>query len=394
MPSIVGILSEQAVLLSLPDKRNAGMAEDKVRQKDFDLHAWSATIPMTDDMCLWLQAQNIARVEMSVLRRWESEVLDEQEADPGSYQGPKYRELMALSQMWVFAVYEFLRTWRQRAGQLMQYEDNYNKLTTQPKRDAYLKEIVDRAKDKARHATQAPALYPEHVAKIADPEFMKSVSAYKNKTADLFRELSAVRMPAAKHELPGNKGLLADTPGIGLPDRLTGTICWPVLLGDKNTVIRRRDLADKFLGLCAWHEDDETALVLAKEAKARRKRLSRGTRSYTGKARRQPENLDQYFRTPEEVARDEVSITPAPTQDRRQPRHEKYREKAEVAKSRPASSDKSVPLQEAPPEPLPYFMREVGVAPPKNAPLWVAKRRRPKNKKKQGSHVRKPHTER
>jgi hypothetical protein len=190
------------------------MAEDKVRQKDFDLQAWSATIPMTDDMYLWLQAQNIARVEMSVLRRWESEVLGEQEADPGSYQGPKYRELMALSQMWVFGLYEFLRTWRQRAALLMQYEENYNKLTTQPKREAYLKGIVDKAKNKARLATQFPAHYPEHVAKIADPEFMKSVRAYMDKTEDLFRELSAVRMPAAKHELPGKKGLIADAPGI------------------------------------------------------------------------------------------------------------------------------------------------------------------------------------
>jgi hypothetical protein len=41
-------------------------------------------------------------------------VLDGQEDDPGSYQGPKYRELMALSH--VFGLYEFLRTWRQRAG--------------------------------------------------------------------------------------------------------------------------------------------------------------------------------------------------------------------------------------------------------------------------------------
>lgn len=352
------------------------MAEEKVRQKDFDLQAWPATIPMTDDMYLWMQAQNIARVEMSVLRRWESEVLDEQEADPGGYQGPKYRELMALSQMWVFGLYEFLRTWRQRADLLMRYEENYNKLTTQPKRDAYVKEIVDKAKDKARLATQFPAHYPEHVAKIVDPAFMKSVRAYKDKTEDLFRELSAVRMPAAKHEVPGGKKLIADGPGMGLPNRLTGSICWPVLLGDKQTTIMRRDLADKFLGLFGWHEDIETALVLANEAKARRKRLSRG--SYAGKSPRQPENLDQYFRTPEDVARDGEPVTLAPTQGRRR----QHREKAEVAKSKPASPDKSVPQQGASPEPLPYFVREVGVASRKNDPPRIAKSRRPKNKKK------------
>jgi hypothetical protein len=83
------------------------MAEEKVREKDFNLHFWFATIPMTDDVYLGLQAQNIARVEMAVLRKWESMALDELRADPGNYQGPKCRELMALSQMWVFAVYEF-----------------------------------------------------------------------------------------------------------------------------------------------------------------------------------------------------------------------------------------------------------------------------------------------
>jgi hypothetical protein len=79
---------------------SAEMVEDRVHEKDFNLHTWYATIPMTDDTYLGLQAQNLARVEMNVVRRWESDVLDEQEVDRGNYQGPKCRELMALSQMW------------------------------------------------------------------------------------------------------------------------------------------------------------------------------------------------------------------------------------------------------------------------------------------------------
>jgi hypothetical protein len=51
------------------------MVDGKVRQKDFNLHAWFATIPMTDDVYMGLQAQNIARVEMSVMRRWEPDSL-------------------------------------------------------------------------------------------------------------------------------------------------------------------------------------------------------------------------------------------------------------------------------------------------------------------------------
>jgi hypothetical protein len=117
--------------------------------------------------------------------------------------------------------------------------------------------------------------YPDHVEKISDPEFMKSVRAYLAETAQLYEELSAVRMPAAKHELPkkpGQEVAIADGPGMGLPSPYTGSIGWPVVLGDKETTIVRRDLADKFFGIMAWHEDVETALVLAKQAKGRRKR--------------------------------------------------------------------------------------------------------------------------
>jgi hypothetical protein len=201
------------------------MAEDKVRAKDFNLHTWVATIPMTDDLYLGLQAKNIARVEMSIMRRWESEALDEQEGDPGNYQGPKYRELLVLSQMWVFGLYEFQRTWRQRARLLIQFEEKYNELATQEERDAYLKEIVEKAKNKARLATRFPVYYADHVAKIADPKFMKLIRDFWRKTEELYNELSAVRMPAAKHELPkkrGEEALIADAPGIGLPDPLQG----------------------------------------------------------------------------------------------------------------------------------------------------------------------------
>jgi hypothetical protein len=254
------------------------MAEKKVLETDFNLHSWYATIPMSDDVYLGLQAQNIARVEMNVMRVWESQALDEQQEDPGSYQGPKYRELMALSQMWVFGLYEFLRTWRQRARLLMLFEQKYSELATQEERDAYLEVITLKAKNKARLATRFPVYYPDHVAKIADAEFIKSVRAYWDKTQELYEELSAVRMPAAKHELPkkrGEEALLADGPGMGVPNRLTGSISWEVVLGDKKKTIMRRDLADKFLDILSWHEDVETAYAFALEQKARVKRLRR-----------------------------------------------------------------------------------------------------------------------
>ncbi len=360
------------------------MVEARVREKDFNLHTWYATIPMTDDIYLGLQAQNIARVEMSVVRRWEREVLDEQEDDPGSYQGPKYRELMALSQMWIFCLYEFLRTWRQRARALMQFEEKYNKFATQAERDAYLKDIVDKAKDKARLATRFPVFYPDHVAKIADPNFMKSVQAYWNKIEVLYGELSAVRMPAAKHELPkehGKDALIADAPGIGLPDKVTGSICWQVLLGERQTTIVRRDLADKFLDLLGWHEDIEAALLLAKEAKDRRKASRAEARRAIGDSVRQGERLDRFFRTTSEAARDkQPMLTRAQDGTKREgvQGHGKDREEATGSKSR---QPMILPQPEIPPDPVPYFVRKIGTDATKNGPDRMAKLRYPRNKK-------------
>jgi hypothetical protein len=167
--------------------------------------------------------------------------------------------------------------------------------------------MVEKAKNKARLSTRFPVHYPDHIAKIADAEFMKSVRDYSDKIGKLYQELSAVRMPAAKHELPKKRGeepLIADAPGFGLPDPHTGSMCWPVLLDGATTTIRRRKLADEFLGILSWDEDIETFLALAKDDKARRKRLRREARRHERKARGR-KALDEFFRTVEEADRDE-----------------------------------------------------------------------------------------
>jgi len=372
------------------------MPGSRVRQRDFDLHTWVATIPMTDDVYLGLQAQNIARVEMSVLRRWESDVLDEQETDPGNYQGPKYRELLALSQMWVFGVYEFLRTWRQRARFLKQFEDKYKQLSTPAERNAYLKDLDSKVRDKARLATRFPVYYSDHVAKIADPVFMKSVRSYCDETEELWLQLSAVRMPAAKHELPkkyGQNPLIADAPGIGLPDRATGSILWQVLRDNKQTTIMRRDLADKFFGILGWHEDVETALLLANEAKARRGQLARQRSGGLAGSPPEAKQPDPFFRTKREVTNDEqpLAVVLAKGRDNRHgssgpARTQATAERVSVnrssrpgGKTAPKMDEK--PSGQEPFEPLPYFVREVGGSPIKKATPPIAKRRYPRARK-------------
>jgi hypothetical protein len=227
-------------------------------------------------------------------------------------------------------------------------------------------------------ATQFPVYYPEHVAKVSDPKFMKSIREFRDKTEELYKELSAARMPAAKHELPkkrGGEALLADAPGMGLPDPYAGSISWHVRLDDKPTAISRRDLADKFFGILGWHEDIETAVQLAKQAKARRKRLRREARRHARNPPSAPERLDQFFRTDKELKYDEQPIAVARTwpQELRKktgshkpPIKERKKEKAANGESRPQHSSKT--QQELPPDPPPYFVREPGIVHPRPRP--------------------------
>jgi hypothetical protein len=53
------VLRSRSNLISIPDRRDRQMVEGKVREKDSNLHTWFATIPMTDDVYLGLQAQNM-----------------------------------------------------------------------------------------------------------------------------------------------------------------------------------------------------------------------------------------------------------------------------------------------------------------------------------------------
>jgi len=58
-------------------------------------------------------------------------------------------------------------------------------------------------------------------------------------------------MPLAKHEIAGTKGakLLAEAPGYGRVDTMTGSMYWQIVLTDGTVdVINRHSLADRFFG--------------------------------------------------------------------------------------------------------------------------------------------------
>src|ERR1700730_3002045 len=98
--------------------------------KDFSVIAWYRTIPLCDDVWLGMQAQHIAAVELAIIRPLELHTAQRIFNEEGY--GDVMMALNGVSQMWLFALYEFLRTWRQRAKRLLDLADQYAK--TKPKK--------------------------------------------------------------------------------------------------------------------------------------------------------------------------------------------------------------------------------------------------------------------
>jgi hypothetical protein len=81
-----------------------------VKEEDFNLFTWSMGVPLCDDLWLGMQIRNIALVDMAIIRKMETEMLNryfELDRTP-----PELMVLSGISQMWIFSLYEFLRTWR------------------------------------------------------------------------------------------------------------------------------------------------------------------------------------------------------------------------------------------------------------------------------------------
>jgi hypothetical protein len=151
--------------------------------------------------------------------------------------------------MWLFALYEFLRTWRQRATQLLQLADQYSK--TKPiKQKAFLTKTVADAKGKEKHIFSGISFYSHHISKIADTDFVASVKAYYDKTDGWFCFIEELRMNLAKHEVPKARGMVAEMPGYARIDLVRGTLYWQFIDTQGGLQkLDRREAANFFLDI-------------------------------------------------------------------------------------------------------------------------------------------------
>jgi hypothetical protein len=219
-------------------------------EEPFHLFMWRYSIPLCDDLWLGMQAQNIAIVD-SIIRHFEQQALQHYYAND-SFSIADLAPLSAMSQMWVFALYEFLRTWLQRASKLIGYSEKLATQKTPEEREAYMQKITDETKERAKHIRIAPNYYAKHVGRVGNAEFIKDIREYRDEIKHLFRHVEAIRLPLAKHEMAGSKNerFMAEAPGYGRVDTLTGSMYWQINLGDGYVdVINRHKLADAFMSM-------------------------------------------------------------------------------------------------------------------------------------------------
>jgi hypothetical protein len=197
-------------------------------------------LPLFDDLFLSMQGQNVMLVDL-YLRDLERDLLRELiEIERTPF--PATLIVSALSQMWIFAVYELLRTWRQRVKDL--------------KRDAQKP-----AMQQAGHSRLAGMYYQAQLAHLRKkPAYAKELDRAVNLMEPLFRSIEALRMNLAKHEVPKLHGVPAMAPGYGRIDGMTGSISWQVDLGDNLVdLVSRRSLADRLKTLVVDKSVDRAA---------------------------------------------------------------------------------------------------------------------------------------
>ncbi len=271
--------------------------EMPAEESAWNMFAWRFSIPLCDDLWLGMQAQNIAIVDR-IVRHFESAALEEFYKNDRFSMDDLY-PLSAMSQVWVFALYEFLRTWLQRASKLIGYAEQLAVLKTNEERAAYLKTIEGEAQEKAKHVKLASVFYHEHVARVGDEKFVKSLRHYRDSIKELFRDVEAIRMPLAKHEIAGAKDeqFMAEAPGYGRVDVVTGSMYWQIVLADSTVdIINRHSLADRFFGT---EKPKERSALFAEDAAE--PHLSEGEKvsdaAEPGLSEREKHYLDWFFGT-------------------------------------------------------------------------------------------------
>lgn len=227
------------MIVDADDDRDSGVPYEPLAQIDFKktFTGLCTLALLRADMYLRMQAVNLqvidawtTQLEYGVLRKHIEEERTPEEAF----------FLNAQSQMWVMAVYEVLRTWRQRVKEV----EGFAKAGTISREIERLRASTDYS----HSGVEARTRLLEDAAR--DDEILNRISRDRKRMHIAFRRIEALRMNLAKHEVPGKKGSIANMPGYGRINRWCGSLDYELSIGRYVLgTISRRDIADSLRAL-------------------------------------------------------------------------------------------------------------------------------------------------
>ncbi|CAB3781803.1 MULTISPECIES: hypothetical protein [Paraburkholderia] len=203
----------------------------------------------SDDMYLSSQAQNLNLVDQ-FLMPLEYKVLRELFETDSTPADTHF--LLAQSQMWIFAAYELLRNWRQRASEIIKWHANHGL-------EQKLASLKERHKADLHFGLRIRIEQIERV--LNDEAIVAELDRQRRHIYIPFARLEWVRVSLAKHEVSGNPKQAALMPGYGRINSWCGSLDFELENGKYSMgYINRRDIADSIrdLDFTAEPPDDET----------------------------------------------------------------------------------------------------------------------------------------
>jgi hypothetical protein len=216
-------------------------------------------LPLLKGGYLSMQATTIALVDLH-LQQLEAQLIREylqNERTPDSM-----IFVSALAQLWIFGLYELLRTWKQWVSELIRYGEELGKLTEGPNGVTARSARIERQNQKLAKASSLITHDIEYTRSFRqvedDPSYLEELCWARDAIRPIFDDLHALRVTLAKHEVPHTNRLKdfpegplrALMPGYTRIDMAIGSLSWFIVLKDDDSkIISRQDIVDRLMVL-------------------------------------------------------------------------------------------------------------------------------------------------
>ncbi|OWU68264.1 hypothetical protein ATO2_12880 [Roseovarius sp. 22II1-1F6A] len=199
---------------------------------------WSAlpsaliSLQMFDDPYMRMQATNLGLVDQ-FLTGLEFEVLRENFKDDRDLSSIFF--LNAQSQMWMFSVYELLRTWRQLINDTLQLLEK-----------GTLQDRIDELRQDQDFQHPGMEIRAEQLRRVLEAtDSRRLMEEDLRVTHVLYRQIDHLRVALAKHEVKGRRRSIALAPGYGIMDTWSGSLQYELEAGQVSLgTLSRRNVAD------------------------------------------------------------------------------------------------------------------------------------------------------